>query len=389
MELLAGDRLGKYEILGRLAAGGMAEVYLARILGHGGFAKVVALKRMLPSLSCEAGFREMFMQEASLAARLSHPHVVQIFDFAEEQGELYLAMEYVHGVTLRKLHADSLARHRADPRMRVSPLLAAHIGRAVGKALGHGWTVAGEDGRPLHLIHRDVSPHNILVSYDGDVKLADFGIAKPAERNTSVGLLKGKLLYMPPEQLVGGPLDARSDVFALGIVLYEAALGLERPLFDAGREAAVRQAVRERLITPPTRVDPDFPPQISAAIMKALEREPSKRFQTADEFADALSEALHREAASPHDFELAPLMRRLYGDPPPIRGPAPGVMRPTEFDRIAEDGNAVTVQRAAIPPAPSVPAPMVVALPSPGNEAGAGASSPAGSRGAGSGVGRR
>ncbi|MGC4114154.1 MAG: serine/threonine-protein kinase [Myxococcales bacterium] len=363
MELLAGDRLGKYEVIGRLAAGGMAEVYLAKILGHGGFAKAVALKRMLPALAEESGFREMFMQEASLAARLNHPHVVQIFDFAEEGGELYLAMEYVHGVNLRQLHADALKRAAKDPSLRIPPMLAAHIARCVARALACAWTLPDEKGAPLHLIHRDVSPHNVLLSWQGDVKLADFGIAKPAGALTSVGTLKGKLLYMAPEQLLGGPLDARSDLFALGIVLYETALGM-KPLFDGPDQETVKRAIKQRAVVPPIRFDPDFPPRLSDVIMKALERDPGKRFQSGAEFADALGECLHHEAKSAQEYDLAAYMTRMYGEPQPLRGfgtpephsssavSAPAAPTPVDrpdLERVANDGRAETVMRELAP----------------------------------------
>jgi serine/threonine protein kinase len=350
VELLVGDRLGKYEVLGRLAAGGMAEVYLARSLGHGGFAKTVALKRMLPELASEAGFREMFMQEAAVAARLNHPHIVQIFDFSEDAGELYLAMEFVHGVTLRTLQRDSLGRPASEG-LRIPPLLAAHLARCVARALAYAWQVPDERGEPLHLIHRDVSPHNILLSYEGDAKLADFGIARPAGRLTSAGMLKGKLLYMAPEQLLGQPLDARCDLFALGIVLYEAAMNLRKPLFDAGTEEGVKRAILERHLVPPGRMDPGFPRSLSQVIMKALERDRQKRFASAAELADALGEVIHREAKEPQDHDLVAFMRRLYGEPRSIRTPTRpresgeprGRLSQSELERRGDDPRAATL----------------------------------------------
>ncbi len=321
MELLPGDRLGKYEIVGRLAAGGMAEVYLAMVLGHGGFAKPIALKRMLPSHAAEPGFREMFMREASVAARLNHPHIVQIFDFAEESGELYLAMEFVPGVNLKILLADSLTRFSTDGQpLRIPPLLAAHICRCVAQALSYAWNVPNEHGQASLLVHRDVSPHNILVSYEGGTKLADFGIARPANLQTSAGVLKGKLCYMAPEQLADQHLDARTDIHALGIVLYEAALGLHKPLFYRDSTESIQLAIRAREVISPIRINPHFPLSLSEIIMTALEREPANRFQSASEFADALGECIHREAKSPLDYDLPSFMRRLYGDPPPIKG---------------------------------------------------------------------
>jgi serine/threonine-protein kinase len=359
VELLVGDKLGKYEVLGRVAAGGMAEVYLARSVGHGGFAKTVALKRMLPELASDPGFRDMFMQEAAVAARLSHPHIVQIFDFAEDAGELYLAMEFVHGVTLRTLQKDALAQP-AGAGLRIPPLLAAHVARCVARALAYAWQVPNDQGEPTHLVHRDVSPHNILLSYEGDAKLADFGIAKPAERHTSAGTLKGKLLYMAPEQLAGQPLDARCDLFALGIVLYETAMNLRKPLFDAGGEEGVKRAVAERLVVPPERMDPEFPRALSQVIMKALERDRDQRYASAAELADALGEAIHLEAKGPQDHDLVAFLRRLYGEPPPIRGasraPAGPQNRtgaaPSELERGGNDPLAPTLRREDLPAQP-------------------------------------
>ncbi|MFN7131017.1 MAG: serine/threonine protein kinase, partial [Myxococcales bacterium] len=321
MELLAGDRLGKYEIVGRLAAGGMAEVYLARSIGVGGFAKTVALKRMLPDLAQEPGFREMFMHEASIAARLNHANIIQIFDFAEERGELYLAMEFVHGVTLRQLLRDvQKPPPNSNARVFIPPMLAAHIGRCIARALAHAWEAPDENGQPSKLIHRDVSPHNILLSYDGDVKLADFGIARPADRRTSVGTIKGKLVYMAPEQITGGQLDARTDVFALGIVMHETATNSARSLFEAADQRAIMEAIHRKQIIPPDRMDPDFPKGFSSVILKALERDAAKRYQSAAELADALGDCIHRESKSPLDFDLASFMRTIYGAPPAVRG---------------------------------------------------------------------
>ncbi len=316
----SGNRLGKYEIVERLAAGGMAEVYLAKVIGLAGFSRPIAIKRILPHLMDEPGFREMFLQEAAIAARLNHPHVVQVLDFAEEAGELYLAMEFVHGVSLKCLHSYSLEKHSAErnPALLIHPLLAAHICRCIAQALDHAWTATDEQGNALHLIHRDVSPHNILLSYQGGAKLADFGIAKPAHENTSVGTVKGKLRYMSPEQMMGDPLDARTDVYSLGIVLYETALNLQNPLFDGGSQESVLYAIQSRKVAPPVRVQPGFPQQLSAVIMQSLERDPKKRFASAAEFADALGKCIHREATGPEDYDLPAFMRRLYGDIPSI-----------------------------------------------------------------------
>ncbi len=358
----------------------MAEVYLARSIGVGGFAKTVALKRMLPDLAQEPGYREMFMHEASIVSRLNHANIVQIFDFAEERGELYLAMEFVHGVTLRQLVRDVFKppARAGEPgaKLLIPPMLAAHIGRGIARALAHAWQVPDESGQPSRLIHRDVSPHNVLLSYDGDVKLADFGIAKPVDRRTSVGTIKGKLVYMAPEQIAGGTLDARTDVFALGIVLYETATNRQRSLFEGGSQREVMQAINKRQIPPPDRMDPDFPKSFSDVIMKALEREPAKRFQSATELADALGECIHKEAKSALDVDLSAFMHQIYGETPPIRGlrpisqppaPAPPEQKPApnpielELARRADDPHAETLSREQVDALVKQPAPLPVA----------------------------
>ncbi len=316
MELLPGDRLGRYEIVRRLAAGGMAEVYLAKSLGHAGFVKPIALKRILPNQVSEPEYRDMFLREAAFAARLNHTNIVHVFDFSKEQDELYLAMEYIHGVNLQKLHNDSIRRfsETGDPAFHIHPMLAANICRCVCRALHHAWNVLDENGQPLHLIHRDVSPQNILLSYEGDIKLADFGIARPAELTTSVGI-KGKLRYMSPEQALGRKLNAGTDIFSLGIVLYETALGLPSHLFHSDSRESILDAVINRPIDPPVVVNSNFPPLLSRVIAKALERDPQKRFQTAIEFVEALEESIQQESKSAQDYDLASFVQRLYGKP--------------------------------------------------------------------------
>jgi serine/threonine protein kinase len=258
----------------------------------------------------------MFLREAAFAARLSHTNIVHVFDFAKEQDELYLAMEYIHGVNLQKLHNDSIRRfsETGDPAFRIHPMLAAHICRCVCRALHHAWNVLDENGQPLHLIHRDVSPQNILLSYEGDTKLTDFGVARPAELTTSVSI-KGKLRYMSPEQALGRKLNAGTDIFSLGIVLYETALGLPRHLFHGDSRESILDAVISRPINPPVVVNSNFSPMLSQVIVKALERDPQERFQTAIEFAEALEESIQQEAKSAQDYDLASFVQRLYGEP--------------------------------------------------------------------------
>ncbi len=327
MELFPGAKLGRYEIVRRLSAGGMAEVYAAHTTGTHGFRRLVALKRMLPELALEPGFREMFVQEASLAANLDHPNLVRVFDFAEEEGELYLAMEFVHGVNLRELilKASAMGRGGEGEPLQMPPLLVASIGAKVARGLAHAWEVPGPSGAPLHLIHRDVSPQNVLLSYTGGVLLTDFGIARPAERHTDAGVLKGKLHYMSPEQISGAPLDARSDIFSLGVTLYEAARTMARPAFDAADRSSIQQAVISRNLPPPHRMDDAFPRSLSEVLMRALERDPNARYQSAEAFAEALEEALHRDAKGPADSDVASFLKRILGTPPPAPLLAPSL----------------------------------------------------------------
>src|SRR5450755_3328143 len=232
--------LGPYELVERVATGGMAEVYLARRAGPHGFQKVVAVKRILPQLAKDTDFVAMFVDEARVCARLSHPNIVQVFDFGEEGGELYMAMEYVDGTTGARLIRAAAAKGEELPLD-----VCLHLALSVLRGLEYAHSARDEDGKPLSLVHRDVSPGNVLIDRSGAVKLTDFGIARAAviERRTDAGQLKGKLGYMSPEQVVGRELDARSDLFTLGIVLAE--MITLRPLFSGGRELDVLLRIRD------------------------------------------------------------------------------------------------------------------------------------------------
>src|SRR5450755_3544009 len=233
-------RLGPYELLRRLATGGMAEVYLARRAGPHGFQKLMALKRILPQFARDADFVAMFVDEARVCARLGHPNIVQVFDFGEQDGELYMAMEFVDGTTGAKLIRAAAGRGEDIP-LEVS----LHVTLSVLRGLEYAHGARDDQGRPLYLVHRDVSPGNVLIDRSGAVKLTDFGIARAAEfeRRTDAGQLKGKLGYMSPEQVVGKELDARSDLFTLGIVFAE--MLTLRPLFSGGRELDVLLRIRD------------------------------------------------------------------------------------------------------------------------------------------------
>ena len=241
-----GEQLGKYELVRRLAMGGMAEVFLARAAGPGGFEKTLVVKRVLPHLVEDSDFIEMFLREARLAARLDHPNVVQTFDFGEAEGAYYLAMEFVDGITLRTL----LKRFHARG-VRLPFGASAKLVSYACEGLGYAHDFADpETGAPLELVHRDVSADNLLLSRAGTVKVLDFGIAKVANqpKQTQTGMVKGKISYMPPEQLAGGKLDRRVDVYALGVVLYELIAG--RKPFDATSDMGMMRAIMESPIVP-------------------------------------------------------------------------------------------------------------------------------------------
>jgi serine/threonine-protein kinase len=277
---------GKYRIVRRLASGGMAEVFRAQVVGPEGFEKDVCLKRVLPHLARDSEFVEMFKAEARLAAKLQHTNIVQIFDFGEEDGSYYLAMEYVDGRDLRGILKLAQDRSRVLP-----PGLAAFITAEAAKGLSYAHT-RREGSTPLNIVHRDISPHNILISWNGEVKVADFGIAKAASRAsaTRTGVLKGKIAYMSPEQARGDTVDARSDLFSLGLVLYEMLTGT-RP-FQGATETETLGRVLHHNISPPLTLNPDIPEPLSQLTMHSLERDRTARFATAEEMSRELSRFL-------------------------------------------------------------------------------------------------
>jgi serine/threonine-protein kinase len=285
----------------------MAEIYLAHATGPEGFEKEVVIKRVRAHLSGDESFVQMFIKEAQLASGLTHPHVVQIFDFGKHEDSYYLAMEYVRGCSLHDL------RRRCRERgLRMPPLLVAHIGAQVAAGL-HSAHRLKHKGEPLHLVHRDVTPHNVLLSFDGAVKLTDFGIAKAGNSLTQPGMLKGKFAYMSPEQARGEPVDARTDTFALGVVLWEMLTGGR--LFDGESEVAVLRSVQESVIAPPSRLNPDVPEDLSAVVVKALERAREARFQTAGELERALAQCVLRHAREVDDTDVGAFTRAVFEVP--------------------------------------------------------------------------
>jgi tRNA A-37 threonylcarbamoyl transferase component Bud32 len=304
---MEGVRLGRYRLGRRLATGGMAEVFAATVEGAAGFEKPVAIKRILPHLCEDPEFVEMFREEARMASRLTHANIAQVFDFDEIDGQYLLAMEWVHGKDLRRVLR--AAEKRSLP---PSPGRAIHLVREVARALHHAHTAAGPGGPPLGLVHRDVSPQNILVSFAGEVKLTDFGIAKAASRSvaTGVGIIKGKAAYMSPEQARGEPLDARSDVFALGIVLWEALTG--RRLFTGDSDTEILRAVQLQAVVAPSAIRGDVPAALDPVVLRALEKERDARHESAAAFEAALTDVLLRHATGARDLDLSAWMASLF-----------------------------------------------------------------------------
>jgi serine/threonine-protein kinase len=287
--MLHAERLGKYELVRHLASGGMARVYLARLSAVGGFERHVVLKTVRPERVEDQSYLNMFLDEARLIAALHHQNIAQVHDMGvADDGTYYLAMEYLHGETVRSILEQ--ARERTQ---RLPLALATTVIGAAAAGLHHAHDRRGPDGAPLGIVHRDVSPSNVICGYDGSIKLIDFGIAKAQARTTktATGFVKGKAGYMAPEQALGHPVDRRSDVFALGIVLYE--LSTQARAFRASSEfEAVQRIVRGDLVRP-TRVCGDYPSELEDVVMTALETDPDDRFQDADEMRRALELTAH------------------------------------------------------------------------------------------------
>jgi serine/threonine-protein kinase len=271
--LSAGQAVGAYSIVKRLAAGGMAELFLAVKQGPEGFEKPVVIKRILPEYAQEAEFVAMFLDEARLLASLSHPNIVAVDELGEQDGEYFFAMEYVNGLNLRELRDLCRVVKVALPLEHVLTIL---CGAAAGLHYAH--ERKDEDGRSLDIVHRDVSPQNVLVSFDGAVKLVDFGVARSSEAraHTEAGQIKGKIGYMSPEQCRNRPLDRRSDVFSLGALLYEMTTGTR--LYVGENDFVVLEKTAHGRFDPPSRVIAKYPRELELIVLRALALSPEDRY---------------------------------------------------------------------------------------------------------------
>lgn len=319
-----GARIGKYRLVRRLAVGGMAEIFLAVTESIEGFEKLVVVKRILPQFAGDPNFRRMFLDEARLAATLDHPNVVNVHDIGEVGGSYFFTMEYVHGQSLARLMRMAASQGQPVP---LEHTLCVITGTCAG--LNHAHEKMGHDGVPLEIVHRDVSPPNILVTYDGGVKLVDFGIAKAnaVADVTAAGTLKGKIPYMSPEQCRAERLDRRSDVFALGVVLYELTVG-RRP-FHAEHELALLNLIATTQAPRPSHIVPGYPPQLEHIVLSALSPHREHRFPTCRAFQIALEDFARDYRVPMSSGRLAQYMEALFDEEarrwptnPSIRGHA-------------------------------------------------------------------
>ena len=287
-KLTPGMVLGRYELLLPIAQGGMATVWAARQRGSRGFQKTVAIKTMLPSLSEDPQFEQMFLDEAALAAKIHHPNVCEILDLGEQDEVLYIVMEWIDGEALSVIHK-AARKNQAQLPVRLTMRMLAQA--SAGLHAAH--ELRDENDVPLQLVHRDVSPQNILVTYDGLVKLVDFGVAKAMGRagsDTNAGQLKGKVPYMSPEQARGGIVDRRTDIFAMGIVLYKMTTGLHP--FMGDNDLLTMKNIISRPLLPPRVKNPSFPAEVEHILLKCLQKDPDKRFQTMAELTSAIDRAV-------------------------------------------------------------------------------------------------
>jgi len=349
-------RIGRYEVLSHLATGGMAQIYLARQTGLGSFERHVVLKTIVRERASDQRFVTMFLDEAKLAAMLNHQNVAQVYEIEEADGVYFMAMEYVHGENTRAILETTIRRGWTIPLE-----LAVMIISGAAAGLHHAHERRGKNGQPLNIVHRDVSPANIMVGYDGSVKMLDFGIAKAEERATKTvgGTIKGKYGYMSPEQCKGKPIDRRSDIFALGIVLYE--LTTLRRAFKGNDDfETMKRIVAGDLVLPSTIV-PGFPRELEAIILTALANDTNARFQSAQEMIEALDAFTVRAKLTGSNTAMGRFMLQLFGTKKEpwidaaVQGTDHTVVTPVELDDYEDDNdetlvvsNRQDVQRALV-----------------------------------------
>jgi len=360
-----GTRVGKYQLLRRLATGGMAELFLARALAMAGFEKLVVLKRILPQHAESDDFIKMFLTEARLAATLHHPNIVQVYDIGEEGGHYFFTMEWVQGQDLRKIVRAARKANLAVPLEHVL-----HIIGGVAAGLHHAHDQKDTDGTPIGIVHRDVSPSNVLVTYDGAVKLVDFGIAKAAafQSNTIAGTLKGKVPYMSPEQCRGENVDRRSDIFSIGTLLWEMTTGVR--LFAGDNEVAIINRVARADVPTPTSIRSDYPPELEAIVMRALASDPEQRYQNAIDLQIDLEDFSREHRLPVSSARMGKFMRELFVEEMATQAAQLHAERGERADPPAAastSGPVPTVSSAALPPVPNLAGPTAQTVVEPGD----------------------
>jgi serine/threonine protein kinase len=327
-------RMGHYRLLRRIAVGGMAELFVAVARGAGDFAKPVAIKRILPRLAQEPHFLEMFFEEARLAASLDHPHIAKVIDFGEAEGLPYIVMEFVHGIDLRGL----LSAVRRPLPIETAVTIIVQLAEALHHVHEHRDVITGKS---LGLVHRDVSPSNVLLGYAGGVKLTDFGIVKPTESTeyTATGALKGKLPYLSPEQARCERLDRRTDVYAMGLVLYEITTG--RRMHRAESEVGLLARVCEGVYTPPTAFLPEYDVELAEIVRHTLEPDVTRRYATAREVAADLEALALARQWSLSTGKLSEFIAAHVTDPSPV------LLQPRDEERPTADAPTLSTTRRA------------------------------------------
>src|SRR5262245_16678974 len=353
------EQFGKYTLIKKIGTGGMAEVFLARTTVAQGLNKTLVIKKIHTAYARSRQFVAMFVDEAKIALGLNHPNIIQVFDFGAVGDTFFLAMEYVEGLDLLRLLQEA-----AKARLRLPYGLSAYIVQQLAKGLDYAHRKTDEFGQPLAIVHRDISPQNVLLSWDGGVKIVDFGIARARDVHEEEGVIKGKFAYMSPEQARGEPVDCRSDVFAAGIVLYE--LVCARPLFHGkGKEAL--EMVKSGAIPRPRDSAPELPESLERIIMKALSFHRGDRFQTARDLQHDLSrfqlEWGQKAGALIDSGSLAQQLAQLVSPEHRVvapRPPAEGDARPAPVEESQPDPIAAEISEPAkpielAPPTPSAP----------------------------------
>lgn len=308
LEGMGATAFGRYQLFASLGRGGMADVFLSVARGGLGFNKLAVIKRLRQALSEEVAFRNMFLDEARLAVRLSHPNIVHTYEVGEQNGVYFIAMEFLEGQSLSKMLKETVRRREI-----IEPEVAVRVVSDVLSGLGYAHELRDYDGRPLGIIHRDISPHNIFVTYDGHTKLVDFGIAKAAlsSTETEAGVLKGKVAYMSPEQAMGQHIDARSDLFAMGIVLWE--LITQQRLMAGESAANTLHKLMNEPIPRVSQVIVDIDRDLDELVARALEKDPARRWQSASEMRAALETWLSRQPRQFRQEDVGRRMKTLFG----------------------------------------------------------------------------